>query len=437
MRVLITLPPDTSHLNPVLPLAWALRGAGHEVRVASHSALTDEIVAAGLSAVSLRGAEALPPIESVADFIAGDEEREELTNALALDPADRAPWDFFSYYLIAALRIFHPPDFDPDHAHPMADDLMEFVQHWRPDVVVWDPIWLSGGIAARACGAASVRLMWGPDYCGWTYERFDERRAVLPPGVTNPMEACARPLAERYGLEMDETMLLGHVTIDPIPAEVRLSTRQRTVAMRQLPSTGGGGVVPPWLRTEPDRPRIAFSLGAAQRKYEQDDASMIATMLDAFAGMDVEVVATLNADQLAGQQVPKNVHTVDYIPLDHLLPTCSMIIHHGGGGTYTVGAALQVPQVVLAVDPESGPYARRITGVGAGLYVDPAVLSVAEIRSRLQQVLTESSFREGAAALHADWQAEPSPNEVVRTLEQLAANIPEPSGAGLLEGATR
>ena len=35
MRVLITSAPMHGHLFPLVPLAWALRAAGHEVLVAS------------------------------------------------------------------------------------------------------------------------------------------------------------------------------------------------------------------------------------------------------------------------------------------------------------------------------------------------------------------------------------------------------------------
>lgn len=420
MRVLITLTPDTSHLNPLLPMAWALQGAGHEVRFATHPDLAEEITAAGLSSVTLSGAEDLPPMTAVSDFIIGDEERERLTDALALDPADRAPWDFFSYYLIASMRVFFSPGADPARPQPLVDDLVGFVRHWRPDVVLWDSIWLPGAVAARACGATSVRFLWGPDYCGWTHERFLERGPVLAPGIENPMEASIRPLALRHGLDVDEALLMGDATLDPVPDEVGLETKQRVIDMRQLPSTGAG-TVPEWLRTEPEKPRIAFSLGAAQRKYQGDDEGMISTMLEAFAGMDdVEVIATLNEDQLAGQRVPDNVRTFDYLPLTHLLSTCSMLIHHGGGGSFAAATALGVPQVVLAVDPEAGAYANRVTEHGAGLYLDPGSLSAAEIRTRLRQVLSEASFQEGAAALYADWQKLPSPNDVVRTLEELA-----------------
>lgn len=424
MRVLISPASDRSHLNPVLPMAWALQGAGHEVRVAAHPDLAQDITEAGLVGVSLDGADELPPMTSVSDHIIGDDERERLTAALGLAPGESHPWEFFAYYLIASMRIFCPPGADPARPQPLVDDLVGFARHWRPDVVIWDPIWLPGAVAARACGAASVRFMWGPDYVGWTCERFEARRPFLPGGVENPMEACMRPLASRHGVEMDQALLLGDATVDPIPHEVRVDTGQRVIDVRQLPSTGAG-IVPEWLRTEPEKPRIAFTLGASQRKYQGDDADMIGVMLEAFAGMDdVEVVATLNADQLAGQRVPPNVRTFDYIPLGRLLSTCSALIHHGGGGSYAAATATEVPQVVLEVDPEAWAYGRKVTEPGAGLYLRPKEMSAEEVRAQLRRVLDEPSFAKGAAALADDWRSIPSPNDVTRVLEELAKSRP-------------
>ena len=51
MRVLLTTFAHNTHFYNLVPLAWALRTAGHEVRVASQPDLTEAITAAGLTAV--------------------------------------------------------------------------------------------------------------------------------------------------------------------------------------------------------------------------------------------------------------------------------------------------------------------------------------------------------------------------------------------------
>src|SRR5438067_1681305 len=60
MRVLFTPHRDLQHLYPLVPLAWACRAAGHEVRIAGPPALVDAIVHTGLSGV-VTGRDTPPP----------------------------------------------------------------------------------------------------------------------------------------------------------------------------------------------------------------------------------------------------------------------------------------------------------------------------------------------------------------------------------------
>ncbi|MFE9117175.1 glycosyltransferase [Streptomyces sp. NPDC007172] len=77
------------------------------------------------------------------------------------------------------------------------------------------------------------------------------------------------------------------------------------------------------------------------------------------ADLDVEVVATLNAEQLdALGPTPPNVRAVDFVPLNQLLPSCAAIIHHGGAGTFLTALAHGVPQVVVPSRMCATPRAR-------------------------------------------------------------------------------
>ena len=51
MRILFVSMPHPTHFHPMLPLAWALRAAGHEVRVAGHPDLADTATGGGMTMV--------------------------------------------------------------------------------------------------------------------------------------------------------------------------------------------------------------------------------------------------------------------------------------------------------------------------------------------------------------------------------------------------
>ncbi|MFJ3586852.1 nucleotide disphospho-sugar-binding domain-containing protein [Streptomyces sp. NPDC090127] len=425
MRVLLTVLPAKAHVHAVVPLARALQGAGHEVRVAStHPDATRPILAAGLTAVPLGDEDYFPPMRV-------DEEKLDLiTERLALGVEDGAVWREFRSIVMPPMSIFYPVAGlaeDADAEPPsLVDRLVGFATQWRPDLILWDPTWLAGPVAARVSGAAHARLMWGEDYFGWVKDRFDERPELAEQGLRDPLVEMAEPVAARYGLTVDDELLLGQWTVDPIPPGMRLPTSTRTVSVQALPY-GGADVLPEWLYGPPERPRVALTLGTTSRDYEfgaDEQARLVATMLEVAGGLDVEVVAALNSRQLAGQRVPDNFRVVDYVPYTALLPTCSAVIHHGGYGISAAAAAFGVPQLLLLQDHNwwhSRSTARYVTERGAGLALDPANSTVADMRGQLLRVLREPGFRAGAESVRRDLLATPTPNDIVPQLERLTA----------------
>jgi UDP:flavonoid glycosyltransferase YjiC (YdhE family) len=53
MRVLLAVPPSPARLRNLVPLAWALRTAGHDVKIAGRQSFVDEILRTGCVAVDL------------------------------------------------------------------------------------------------------------------------------------------------------------------------------------------------------------------------------------------------------------------------------------------------------------------------------------------------------------------------------------------------
>ncbi|MEU4775982.1 nucleotide disphospho-sugar-binding domain-containing protein [Micromonospora sp. NPDC023644] len=433
MRVMFAVWPAIAHLYPSVTLAWALKAAGHEVCVVSGPAVAKAVTDAGLTAVSL--GDDLPETVGAgsAELRALAAERYgDLSEALGLtDPEEAYPWEFFRNFMLPCTWNFHPADPATAVDASGVQNLIRLAQGWRPDLVIWEPCWPSAAVAARACGAAHARLLWGHDMFAWTYDRWVQRRETGVPLGEDPLTGYVRPVAEPYGFEVDDELLFGQWTIDPTPAGMRLPTTRSAVSMRWEPYNGAA-VMPEWLYDRPDRPRIAFCLGASMRQFgkgAEDLAraihSLINDMFDMVADLDVEMVATLNDAQLEGvTRVPDNVRIIEYIPLDLLLPTCSAFIHHGGVGTWAAAIPFQVPQIVPVEmwgieSPVTGPY---MAARGAGIALNRAEQSVDDMRKQLVQVLEDPSYRQGAARVHQEWLSMPSPHDVVPILERLTAH---------------
>jgi glycosyltransferase len=434
MRVMLACWPATAHLHPLVTLAWALKSAGHDVTVVSTPAISEEIKRTGLSPVALGDAERMPvpmgpgspelrrPAEAMADIVdvlAGD------------DPHDRFTWEFFRQFLLPCVWNFHPTDARTAIEVSAVDDLVAFARYWKPDLVLWEPCWPSAAVAAKAVGAAQARVLWGQDPFAWSSDLWTKRRAEPgSPLGEDPIAAYVRPIAEHLGFEVDDELMFGQWTIDPAPTAMRLPSARSRVAMRWVPFNGAD-VVPSWLLEPPRRPRVALCLGASMRQFGRGEnalaigiGTLISDIFEAVADLDVELVATLNADQLSRQHdIPDNVRTVDYLPLDQLLPSCSALIHHGGLGTWITGVPYAVPQLVPVeqwgiASPISGAF---VTLTGSGIAVDRGDTSVEGMRKQLVQLLEDPAYREGARQVHQDWLSMPSPQQLVPMLETLTS----------------
>ncbi len=423
MRVLFVVWPGPAHLYPVIPLAWALQSAGHEVRIGSHHAMSAAITSMGLSAVAF-GDEAAPATGPGKPYPeAAAEKLDRATEVLAMDRPESDPWEIFRHYLLPGVWDFLPPGTGPDDPRPGVDDLVDFTAKWQPDLVIWDPCWPAAAVAAVTCGAAHARLLYCQDYFGWTLDRYAEHSNLDI--NDHPLAEGIRPVAERYGVEVDKDLLVGQWTIDQLPSGFHLPTSVRRVPLRGVFSPTQAPV-PEWLLQKPERPRVAISLGLSQREFIEGGWDYMPSIMEAVADLDIEVVATLNAMQLADlDKLPDNVRAIDYLPLNQLLPTCSALIHHGGIGTFASAANYRVPQLVTDFDapvPEKYPVAAStaayVVSRGAGLMLD-ITSSPDTMRKQIALVLGDPSFQAGAERIYEDLLAMPSPVDLVPVVERL------------------
>ncbi|MFE9098983.1 nucleotide disphospho-sugar-binding domain-containing protein [Streptomyces sp. NPDC007264] len=424
MRVLFTIFPATAHLYPVVPLAWALQSAGHEVVVASPEGVVDpkvisNITAAGLTAVSLGGKEELTA--SLAPLIAGAGPNRP---TLALDPDDDNAWLTARAVLGGMFNAYYPPEQVAGGRRPILDTLVEFARNWRPDLVLWDPLAPTGAVAARACGAAHARLLFGMDNIGTIRSKTRQQSAdPASAPAEDPWMAWLAPVLARYGLDFTEETWVGQWTLDLTQSRMRNPLDLAYVPVRRVPYNGAA-MLPEWLHSRPERPRAVLTLGVSRRLLAGRHSGFpMREFFDSVSGLDLELVATLNGEQLSAVgTLPDNVRALEYVPLNQVLPNSSAIIHHGGGGTFAAAVAFKVPQFVVPLPMwDEMVTARYVARRGAGLVIDAAAIDVDVMQKDLVRLIEEPSFQLGARGLYEDMLAAPAPKDVVPVLERLTA----------------
>ncbi|SDH94009.1 glycosyltransferase, activator-dependent family [Sinosporangium album] len=420
MRVLIATQAEKTHFLGMVPLAWALRTAGHEVRVASQPALAEVIASTGLTAVPVGRDHMFHHLLRSAKSLGLDEDpgfdmAEERGEVLTYEHLTRGVGQFVTWWW----KVVN---------EPMLDDLVGFCRTWRPDLVVWEPTTFAGAVAAQACGAAHARQMWGADLFGRMRGLHLRLMAGREPAERrDPLREWLAAAAGRFGGEFAEELTCGQATVDHLPGSIRLDTGLPLLPMRYVPYNGRA-VVPAWLREPPSRPRVCVTLGGSAPERLDGRGLGAQDMLDSMAGLDVEVVATLPARERAKlARVPDNARIVEFAPLHALLPTCTAVAHHGGAGTYATAMLYGVPQLIVPQLVtaqylfDERTLGERLAEQGAGAVLTGDV-TAERVSAALARLLTGGEAGQQARRLRAEMLAMPDVHAVVAELEKAVSS---------------
>jgi glycosyltransferase len=383
VKVLLQVTPVPSHLMPLVPLAWGLRAAGHELLVAGQPDIVYAARRAGLSAVALGD-----------PFHVDDLLFEGLPDGVRpIEVRPRPPAGTFGHYG----RVWMT------HAKYLLPRYLAFATEYAPDLIVADPLDYGSLVVGGVLGVPVVHHRWGVD------------------AISGPARAAMRPafagICRRLGLDglPDPTVLL-----DPCPPTLQLPDVEPGTPIRYVPFNGAG-------RREPvpggEARRIVVTLGGT---LALNGAALAGRILRAAAGIaDTHVVATIEERYRSSLgPLPANVTLIEPTPLDLFLGAGDTVVHHGGAGTTLTATAYGLPQLVLPQLADHFAHGDRIAATGAGIALDTAVAQddSAALRDGLAALLDEPHYREVALALAEELRKQPAPTAVADDLATLAAD---------------
>lgn len=413
MHVLFSVSDWPGHWFPLVPLGWALQGAGHEVRVVCARSQADGIARTGLTPV--------PVVEPGLEMSVQARMRNFWDAQQGGWPFDTPPphpvtgeeMTALSDFDFAAFRATQRPRILQATADGF-DAVVGFARAWRPDLVVHDRMSIEGLLAARVLGVPAVLHLWGPH---GTAEPEPELRIV--PG--DPTGSFPRHGAGRMGPDQIEYV------VDPCPAGIEPPVHATRLPVRYVPYNGPG----PDPRLEPPgvgRPRVCVIWGNSPGRIYGRPGRLLPELAAAFAGLDAELVLVGGSADLKDlQPAAQDMRVLTDVPLRLVLPGCDAVVHHGGAGALMTAVAAGVPQLGVPFAPEQVVNVRRLTDAGAGLSVPAHQSGLREtVRDRLGRLLTEPAHATAARRLRDQLAARPSPADLVVRLEKLAAGAAHP-----------
>lgn len=376
--MLFSCVPSEGHFSPLLPLARALAGRGHEVAFAVSERWRARATEEGFASFA-----AGPAAEDVHHEFEPERKR-----IWELPQEQRRPLQFSGL-------------FGRMHAPAKLPALLAHARDWGAGTIVHDSGDLAAPIAAAALGLPAVNHSFG---------------AMIPNAVLDRAAEVVAPLWREHGLEPDPRAgAFRGLFVDLAPESFAWERPQGKV-IRMRPVPGVSGEPPAWL-DELGEPLVYATLGTVFNN--PDVLRVVIEGLDGpFSGL---VTTGRNVDPAALGAAPERVRVERFVPQAHVLARCVAVVSHGGSGT-TLGALSHgLPLVLVPQAADQFDNAARAEAAGAAIVLRPGEVSAAALRAALERVLVEPSFGEAARRIAAEIEEMGTPEEAAAAVEEHAA----------------
>jgi UDP:flavonoid glycosyltransferase YjiC (YdhE family) len=389
MRVLVTSTPGVGHIFPLVPMAVALRDAGHDVTWALAPGAGDPVERLGFRC--------LPVGADRATAEARDRERDpELFRRFATTPPRERRRLLLPRFVDGAARLI--------------GDLSALIDGLRPDVVVHEPNAYAAPPAACARGIPHVTVGFG---------------GLLPDALLESGADAIAALWASVGLEPpDHAGLYDDVYLHPFPPSLGAVPGDRNVEpMRPLGYDGADdeAAAPDWLGSVgAERPLVYVTFGTEIAAF-----APTTDVVEAVGRLDVDAVLTVGPrrepDSIGDR--PDNLRVQRYVPQRAVLARAALLIAHAGSGAVLGAAARGIPQLCLPVAADQFENADAVAASGAGLMLEPHEVTAEAVVDAATALLTEPTFATAASRVADEIAAMPHPAELVGRVEAVVAAV--------------
>jgi UDP:flavonoid glycosyltransferase YjiC (YdhE family) len=361
------------HVIPLVPLAVAARGAGHDVAFA-----TEHSFRSALSEVDL---DPIPAGITVRDAIG--------TAAREAGASSRAAQAFGS---VLPRRVI--------------DDLEPVLADRKPDLVVYEVLNPGAGIAASRAGIPAVchgigRVSGGAD---WT-----------------AMCATWIAVAEEFGIDVPSVnpQYFGNLYLDICPPSLQqpgILAMANRAPLRPV-AWNEPAKLPPFVKKRNiNRPLVYVTLGTAL-----GSPGVLREVIDGLSQLPVDVIVSTGRMGCSGiGDVPAHVVIEEWVPQADLLPYVGLVVSHGGSGTTLGALAHGLPHLVIPQGADQFSNAQAVSDAGLGRWVPPAELTPQAVCHHARALLDDEVTLDRAKETVREIAAMPSPHETIERLAGMA-----------------
>ncbi|WP_375488838.1 glycosyltransferase [uncultured Jatrophihabitans sp.] len=387
MRALLSFAGGSGHALPMMPIARALAGRGHEVLFTGQPAMLDQIRGAGFDAVDSGGS-----------TLAAATDRRVLVRA------DRD----------AEVRVIRE-SFAGGIARERAPKVLGVGEDFDADIIIHDEIDFGAAVAAERLGVphASVVVL--------------AAGGMITPGLLD--EPLNRLCAE-LGVSARPDLLDRFLTLAPVMPSFRdprspfppstLAIRPDVLADHQEREDPAVDRVEAFLAAQPDRPLVYLTLGTV---FHQESGDLFTRVLTGLERMAANVVVTVGRELDPAELGVRNERVLveRFVAHRAVLPRAALVVSHAGSGTVVSALACGVPLMLLPLGADQPWNADRCVALGVGRMLDALTVSPGEAAAAAEDVLRNATYRAAARVLSTEAEALPRADAAVGAIEQLVS----------------
>ena len=383
MRVLITSTPGRGHIGPLVPVASALRNAGHEVQWATAAEACGTVAGLGFAVVPA-GLDVAQRRAAVADRLPG---------IMALPPRERRGLLFAGFFGLAAAPV-------------MAADVRPLVESFRPDLIVHEMAELGIVPIAVERGIPHVVV------------------AFSGPPTSHSLPTITAELSAWWAsLDLDLPQhggLSGDLYLHPFPASLHADPPWPFERLRPETVESAPPVEPPsWLTSfGSTRPAVYVTFGTERAASDAPWPALLEAIGD--RELDALVTTGAHADVETFGPLPDNVRVERYVPQRQVLGLVSVVVSHAGAGTMLGAASAGVPQIVVPIFADQWDNADAIFSAGAAILCETVDRTATSLGSALDRILADDRCRTAAASVAREMSHMPTAADYVPKLEAMA-----------------
>lgn len=417
-RFLFSVAGGYGHLHPLMPLAHALKQAGHEVAFAVGASMSPSVEASGFTVFPLGKLSADPEYQRF------QSERQDMPLGLTTELSI-----YSGLWLGITPRVRTP-------------DLVAIARQWQPDMLIRETGEYAAAIAAEHLGLPHATISVLASLKGQAiFEReapgrLDPVRLAwsLPPDPD--LSALYRYLCLAYAPPSLSMHDLGDAWSLDMASPIRSIPTTTHFIRPQIFDNTTNESLPGWTQElrSTGRPTVYATMGTEVNKEPGIYPFVLRTIIEGLSDLPLNLLVTLGRDRDPadfGPQ-PPNVHIEPYVPQSLLLPLCDLMVMHGGSNSLLAAIDAVLPVVVIPFIADQFYNAEVTQRMGLGQVVqtwqpgqpgevDLRQLTPATVRAAVEEVLGNPAYRENVRLLQTEMHSLPADDYAVQLVETVAA----------------